>query len=65
MRGNVFMSKTLGPCPVAAHASANAIATDAISNAVRIAVGRRWGARISTRTMRGGRKVHPYASSSL
>jgi hypothetical protein len=55
VRGKVFMSKTLGPCPVAAHASANAIATDAISNAVRIAVGQHSAVRTSTVMIRDGK----------
>jgi hypothetical protein len=45
------MSKSLGPC---VRPSASAIAPDATLNAVTIAVGRRWGACTSTRTMRGG-----------
>ena len=40
---------------IAARLSASAIARAATSNAVTIAVGRRWGARTSTRTIRGGK----------
>jgi hypothetical protein len=50
------MSKILATCPIAAHASVNAIATDATLNVARIAVGQRSAVRTSTRMMRGGRR---------